>query len=97
MHDASRDVNGPGQVEKRLQRLPANLPDGIGLSPHFLAMGQEAGFDMSSPEGVAAWSSEFKRRVTAGESLDFTIPKSAPSRRRSDPASGRNGRDRSST
>lgn len=72
MREDSRDVTG--RAEPRAREPQSTLPEGIGLSERFMAMGQAAGFDMTRPEGVAAWSSEYKRRVMTGQPLEITLP-----------------------
>ena len=107
MHDDSRDVYEPWQVEQRLPEMPKSLPERMGLSPRFLALGEEAGYDMHSLAGIAAWSIEFKRRVMASEPVETTVPKAgtppnsptaptaATPKKDSAPASSRSVRERS--
>ncbi|MNX98479.1 hypothetical protein D3C86_1308930 [compost metagenome] len=54
---------------------PSVLQEGLGLAESFLSTGRNAGFDMTSEEGVAAWSSEVKRRIMSGSGLEKTLPR----------------------
>ena len=78
MKEDLRDVKPKGREEAIAPHRPTNLPADLGLAESFLATGRAAGFDMTSQEGVAAWSSEIKRRIMQGNALETSLPQAKP-------------------
>ena len=79
MKEDVRDGKQPARDEESAPFRPTRLPDGLGLAESFLVTGRDAGFDMTSQEGVAAWSSEIKRRIMQGNPLEKSLPRAESS------------------
>jgi|GEM_PF-2766650 len=75
MKEDLRDAKPMGRNEANAPKRPTTLPDDVGLAERFLATGRDAGFDMTSQEGVAAWSSEIKQRIMRGDALETSVPR----------------------
>lgn len=83
MKEDLRDGKQPISDKSGTPLRQTPLPEVLGLAESFLATGRDAGFDMTSQEGVAAWSSEIKRRIMQGDALEKTLPRAeSPSRKR---------------
>jgi hypothetical protein len=87
MEEDVRDDKKSGRGEAIARETPPSLPEGLGLAESFLATGRDAGFDMTSQEGVAAWSSEIKRRIMTGKTLESSVPPAEHSQKPSPPSS----------
>lgn len=80
MQDVNRDHQLRAGSETGALDGRSTLRAGGDLSPSFLDMGRQAGLELSTLEALAAWSSELKRRVMAGEPLDHAVSKASPRR-----------------
>ncbi|MNS04198.1 hypothetical protein D3C72_355510 [compost metagenome] len=94
MEEDVRDDKKSGRGEAIARETPPSLPEGLGLAENFLATGRDAGFDMTSQEGVAAWSSEIKRRIMTGQTLEMSLPRTENPQKPSSPSSETQSRGR---
>lgn len=86
MKEDLRDDKPSGRDDAIAPKGPPSLPEGLGLAESFLATGRDAGFDMTSQEGVAAWSSEIKRRIMTGKGLEKAVPRAENAEKPSRPS-----------
>ncbi|MNX76851.1 hypothetical protein D3C86_1083690 [compost metagenome] len=94
MQENERDVKKAGRDEAFASQKPPTLLEGLGLAESFLSTGRDAGFDMTSEEGVAAWSSEIKRRIMTGQTLEMSLPRTENPQKPSCPSSETQSRGR---